>query len=564
MPPEREVLEVDVLFVGAGPASLAGSIHLAKRIKAHNETAKASGAKKIDEPFIGIIEKGAEVGAHSLSGAVFDPKPLRDLIPDHKEKGCPIEAEVSKDELYFLTDKGKIKAPVTPPPLKNHGYYVVSLGDLTKWLAEQAEAEGVEVFPTFPGTELLEKDGRVIGVRTQDKGIDKEGNHKPNYQPGADFTAPVTVFGEGTRGSLAKQLFANHPELMKDRNPMVYGLGVKEVWKIPPGRIKPGEVIHTMNYPLKTDTYGGGWIYGMKDDHISIGLVVGLDYKDPFLDPHAKFQEWKEHPLLKGLIDGGEMVSYGAKTMPLGGYFSVPQLSLDGGILCGDTASMLNPMRLKGIHTAMQSGIFAADAIFDAMLSGDYSRASLKKYDDLVEQSWITTELKSSRNFHQGFENGLWSGLINTSLAFLNGGAGLKNRMSAKAGHESMETIQEYYGAQKAPPAPKQFDGKHTFDKLTDLFKSGTEHLEDQPAHLKILEPDICSNRCTKEYGNPCERFCPANVYVWEQDQNDGKGKVRIDFANCVHCKTCDIMDPYQIINWTTPEGGGGPQYEKL
>lgn len=560
MPPEREELEVDALFVGAGPASLAGAIHLARLIKKHNETAD----KKIDEPFIAVIEKGKEPGAHSLSGAVLDPRALTELMPDHLEKGCPIEGEVSKDDLHFLTGGGSFRLPFTPPPLKNHGCYIVSLGELVKWMAGVAEEEGIEIFSTFPGSEILEDDGRVIGVRTGDKGIDKEGNPKPNHQPGADFLTPVTVLGEGTRGSLTKQLIAKHPELTAGRNPQVYGLGVKELWKVPGGKIAPGQVIHTMGYPLKPDTYGGGFIYGMKDDMVSAGLVTGLDYLDPYLDPHALFQQWKTHPLLRGILGGGTMEAYGAKTMPLGGYYSVPKLSMAGVLLTGDTASLLNPMRLKGIHTAIKSGMLAAEAVFRSMLSGDASAEALSAYDDAVKGSWINGELHGSRNFHQGFDNGLWMGLFHSVMQMATGGRGLKDAMGAEPGHERMHTIDKHYGSMREDPNVHEFDGEYTFDKLTDVYKSGAEHLEDQPAHLKIIDRDICSSRCVKEYGNPCERFCPANVYIWEQAPGEERGEVRIDFANCVHCKTCDIMDPYQVIQWTTPEGGGGPDYQKL
>ncbi len=560
MPPDREVVEVDALFVGAGPASLAGAIHLARLIRKHNETAE----KKIDEPFIAVIEKGKEPGAHSLSGAVLDPAALSELIPDYKEKGCPVEAEVAGEDLYLLTAGGKIRVPFTPPPMRNHGCCVVSVGDLVKWLAGVAEEEGVEIFPTFPGSEILEEDGRVVGVRTADKGIDKEGNEKANYQPGADFLAPVTVLGEGTRGNLAKQLFESHADRFAGKNPQVYGLGIKELWKVPDGRLAPGRVIHTMGFPLKPDTYGGGWLYGMRNGYVSAGLVVGLDYHDPFLDPHACFQEWKTHPVIRGILEGGSLEGYGAKTMPLGGYYSIPRLSSDGVLLAGDTASLLNPMRLKGIHTAIRSGMLAAEAVLRSMITGDSSAGALSSYDEAVRKGPIGDELHRSRNFHQGFDNGLWMGLIHSAAQIATGGRGFRDNMGARPGHERMETIRSFYGGSQPGRPDRSFDGEYTFDKLTDLFKSGTEHLEDQVAHLKILDRDICSNRCAEEYGNPCERFCPANVYIWEKDADGGKGRVRIDFANCVHCKTCDIIDPYQVIRWTPPEGGGGPDYEKM
>jgi len=563
MPQEREVLDVDVLFVGAGPASLAGAIHLARTIRTRNEAAEKSGGKKIEEPFLAVIEKGKEPGAHSLSGAVLDPRALAELLPDFEAKDCPLEAPVGDDDLLFLTAKGKTRVPFTPPSLQNHGKYVISLGEFTRWLAAQAEEEGIEIFPTFPGSEVLWEGENVVGVRTADKGIDKDGNPKPNHQPGADFRAKVTVFGEGTRGSLAKQLFAARPEMTAGRNPQVYGIGVKETWKVPEGRIAPGRVIHTMGYPLAKDTYGGGFVYGMADGYVSIGLVVGLDYLDPFLDPHDRFQAWKEHTVLRSILEGGEMEGYGAKTMPLGGYWSVPKLSIGGGLLVGDSAALLNPLRLKGVHLAMRSGMLAAEAIADALFADDYSADSLAAYDKLYEKDWAAKELHGARNFHQGFDGGLWMGMVHAGLQMLTGGRGIRDRMTAEPGHERMKKIAGYYGAPKEPPKPRAFDNKYLFDKLTDVYKSGTEHPEDQPAHLKIREPDICVSRCVEEYGAPCERFCPASVYEMEFD--DGKPvAVRIDFANCVHCKTCDIMDPYQVIDWTTPEGGGGPDYKKM
>ena len=563
MSTEREVLDVDVLFVGAGPASLAGAIHLARLVRKKNEEAGASGGKKLEELFIGVIEKGKEPGAHSLSGAVVDPRALAELIPDYREKGCPIEGDVCSDDLYFLTGGGKVRVPFTPAPLRNHGKHIVRLGEFTRWLAGIAEEEEVEIFPTFPGRELLFDGENVAGVRTADKGIDKEGKEKPNFQPGPDFRAKVTVLGEGTRGSLAKELFAKRPDLIEGRNPQVYGIGVKEVWKVPDGRIAPGAVIHTMGHPLAKDTYGGGFVYGMKDGLVSAGLVVGLDYRDPFLDPHSLFQEWKRHPLLRSILDGGTMEQYGAKSIPLAGHFAVPRLSLGGALLIGDSASMLNPFRLKGIHLAMKSGMLAAEAIADALFRDDCSAGSLGACDTAFRESWAWKELYGARNFHQGFDDGLWGGLIQAGLQLMTGGRGIRERMTSPPGHERMRKIADYYGTRKEAPAPPAYDNLYTFDKLTDVYKSGTEHGEDQPAHLVIRDPDICAVRCAEEFGNPCERFCPASVYNIERE-GDGPVRVRIDFANCVHCKTCDIMDPYQIIDWTTPEGGGGPEYKGM
>ncbi|MBN1825165.1 MAG: electron transfer flavoprotein-ubiquinone oxidoreductase [Candidatus Eisenbacteria bacterium] len=563
MPVEREVLDVDVLFVGAGPASLAGAIHLAHLIRARNEAAAESGGPSIEEPFIAVIEKGKEAHSHGLSGAVLDPRALKQLLPDYLERGCPLEAMVEGDDLFFLTHSGKIRAPFLPPAMRNHGNYVISLGRFNAWLAGIAEEEGVEIFPTFPGAEPILEEGRVAGVRTADKGRDKEGKEKPNFQPGADFRAKVTVFAEGPRGSLAKKLFRERPELVEGRNPQVYGAGVKEVWKVPDGRITPGRVIHTLGFPLNKDTYGGGWIYGMGEGRVSAGLVVGLDYHDPYLDPHDAFQAWKTHPLVRSILEGGEMEGYGAKTMPLGGYWSIPRLSMNGALLAGDSASFLNPIRLKGIHTAMKSGMLAAETILGALLKNDTGAESLAAFDRAIRSSWIREELRRSRNFHQGFDHGLWMGMIHAGLQMATGGRGIKHRMGASPGHTRMKSVRDYYGARPEPPSPPPPDNAYLFDKPTDVYRSGTEHAEDQPAHLKILDPELCVRECMEKYGAPCTRFCPAEVYEAIEEDGVFKG-IRINFSNCVHCKTCDIMDPYENIEWTTPEGGGGPAYKNM
>lgn len=564
MPSERETLDVDVLFVGAGPASLSGAIHLSRLIRSHNEEMKKSGGDVIEEPFLAVIEKGKEIGAHSLSGAVLDPRALHELFPDFLEKECPLEAMVDQDDLHYLTSKGSLRAPFLPPSMRCHGSYVISLGRFTRWLAEQAEEEGIELFPTFPGAELMMDGRKVLGVRTADKGVDKDGNKKSNFQPGADFKARVTVLAEGPRGSLAKKLFHAYPDLTDGRNPQVYGVGVKELWKVPEERIQPGRVIHTMGFPLSKDTYGGGFIYGMRENLVSVGLVVGLDYHDPFLDPHACFQEWKSHPLLKKLLKGGTMEGYGAQTMPVSGHFAVPRLSMNGLVLAGDTASFLNPMRQKGIHLAMKSGMLAAEAILNGLVKNDFSAETLGAYDRSLRSSWVRDELYGSRNFHQGFDNGLWSGMIHAGLQIMTGGRGIRQRMMSEPGHTRMKKIRDYYGIAREAPAPRAYDNEYLFDKVTDVYKSGAEHPEDQPSHLKILDRAICVEKCTEEYGNPCTRFCPASVYEIEEGEDGKVTDIRVNFANCVHCKTCDIMDPFENIEWTTPEGGGGPDYKSM
>ncbi|MCS6885083.1 MAG: electron transfer flavoprotein-ubiquinone oxidoreductase [Acidobacteriota bacterium] len=554
---QRESLELDVLFVGAGPACLAGAIHLKRLINKHNESATD---RKLEDLTIGIIEKGREVGAHILSGAVMDPRALKELFPDFLKDGAPVEAEVTYDKLLYLTEEAKLVLPFTPPPLVNHGNYVVSLSKMTRWLATKAEELGVDIFPEFPAAEPLYEGNRVVGVRTSDRGIGKDGKPKGNYEPGVDIFAKVTVVGEGCHGSLTKKL-RRQLKLDEGRNPQVYAIGVKEIWELPKGRVKPGHVFHTVGYPLDSNTYGGGWIYHMKDDLLDIGLVVGLDYKDPLLDPHHELQRLKLHPYLQELLNGGKLVAYGAKTIPEGGLYSMPKLYADGLLLVGDSAGFLNSMRLKGIHLAMKSGMMAAEAIFQALLDKDYGAAKLKLYDDLFRSSWAYQELYSARNFHQAFHQGMLAAMINAGLQFVTGGKywGLIERASNGAGHERMQRLVDYYGTRYAVPNRIDFDGKLTFDKLTDVYYSSTNHDEDQPSHLKILEPNICIDRCTKEYGNPCQYFCPAKVY--EIQEEHGKPKLHINFSNCVHCKTCDIMDPYQIIEWVTPEGGGGPGY---
>jgi electron-transferring-flavoprotein dehydrogenase len=569
---ERETLEFDVVFVGAGPANLSGALHLNRLVQKHNEEV-ASGTvsgKPLGDIEIAVIEKGATVGAHILSGAVMDPKALKELMPDFVEQGAPLESPVKEDSFLYLTSKRAIRSPITPPPFKNHGYYIVSLNRLTAWLGEKCEEVGINVFPEFPGADLLYgAEDRVIGVRTGDKGIDKEGKRKANYEPGVDLKAKITVLGEGPRGSLTKQL-VQRLGLDEGREPQVYSIGVKELWELPDNRYPAGRVTHTLGFPSDTQTYGGGWIYGMQNNIINIGYVTGLDYKDPLLDPHAEFQRYKTHPFIAKLLDGGKMIRYGAKTIAAGGYYAMPRTYADGVLLVGDCAGFLNSQRLKGIHSAIKSGMLAAETIFEALLAGDFSAGQLRRYEQLVNDSWIIPELKKVRNFHAGFKHGRWMGMVNTGLQFFTGGRawGLFDRDSAKPGHEEMRKISDYgYHGDKLEQRydDLRFDGKLTFNKVTDVYHAAVGHDEDQPAHLHVLDTNICSTRCAEEYANPCQRFCPAAVYEMVDDgSGNGKRRLQINFSNCVHCKTCDIMDPYQIINWVTPEGGGGPDYKGM
>ncbi|MEW6210608.1 MAG: electron transfer flavoprotein-ubiquinone oxidoreductase [Acidobacteriota bacterium] len=549
---ERETLEMDVLLVGAGPANLSCALHLSRLVAAHNEKNKPG----LGEIQIAIIEKAAEIGAHQLSGAVLDPVSLRDLVPDF-EKSAPLEAPVGEEKVYFLTERGKIAAPFIPPPLRNHGNYVVSLNKLVRWLAELCEAEGVNIFPEFPGWEMLYEGDKVTGVRTGDKGINKEGHPKPNFEPGVDIAAKVTVLGEGVRGSLAKQLI-NRLKLDAASDPQVYSVGVKELWEMPDDRFPAGSVIHTLGWPLDSRTFGGSWIYGMKDRIINVGLAVGLDYCDPRIDPHHEFQKFKTHPLIAELLKDGKLIRYGAKAMPVGGWYTIPQLTADGVMIVGDSGALLNGERLKGIHTAIRSGMLAAETIFDALVAGDYSRAKLESYEKKLKEGHVGRELYKSRNFHQAFDHGRMVGLVAAGISMFTGGR-LPSRLSIKAGHEHM---QKGDGDKGDLYADLKYDDKLTVAKLTDVYYASTAHDEDQPCHLKVLDTNICVERCTVEYGNPCQNFCPANVYEMLEDSE--KRRLQINFSNCVHCKTCDIMDPYQIIDWVPPEGGGGPNYRNM
>jgi electron-transferring-flavoprotein dehydrogenase len=547
---QRETLEADVLIVGAGPAGLACALHLANLIKRHNESA---GASTLSAENIYVLEKGREIGAHQLSGAIMNPKGLAELVPDF-EKSAPLDTPVTDDAALFFTKGSSFRFPITPPPFKNKGNYVVSLNRLTKWLGGLVEKTGVNLFTQFGGAQLIYSRDGIAGVITEDKGVDKHGKPKDNYTPGYELRAKVTVLAEGPRGSLTKQLVEKNK--LDNINPQIYSIGVKELWDVQPGRIQPGYVAHTLGWPVPTDMYGGGWIYGLANNRLSIGLVIGLEYSDPQFDPHEAFQIWKTHPFLKKILEGGKLVRYGAKTIPAGGWYSMPRPYVDGGLIIGDSASFLDSQRLKGIHMAIKSGMLAAETIFEALKAGDTSAAKLSAFQKKVEESYIKKELRLVRNFHQSFQYGLLGGLFHAGLQFVTGGRGLIDPMRVHPGHE------HYHKNGHAPRERFKGDGKLTFDRLTDVYHSGTRHEEDQPCHLIVHDLNICANRCTVEYGNPCQYFCPAAVYEAVQEK-DGF-KLKINAANCVHCKTCDIADPYQIIDWVVPEGGGGPNYEGM
>ncbi|HTC64728.1 MAG TPA: electron transfer flavoprotein-ubiquinone oxidoreductase [Candidatus Saccharimonadales bacterium] len=552
MPVERERLDADVLIVGAGPAGLACALYLSQLIEKHN----ASGAKpELSAENIYVLEKAREIGAHQLSGAVMDPRGLAELVPDW-EKTAPLESAVTDDAAYVLTSSSSYKLPITPPPLQNHGNYIVSLNKLVKWLGGLVEKSGVNLFTQFSGRNLIYEGGGIAGVITEDKGVDKEGRPKDNFTPGYELRAKVTVLAEGPRGSLTKEM-VNRLKL-DGLNPQVYGIGIKELWDVPADRIKPGFVAHTLGWPLDTSMYGGGWLYGLPGNRVSVGMVIGLDYHDPRFDPHAAFQRYKTHPFLKRVLEGGKMVRYGAKTVPYGGWYSMPRQYVDGGLIIGDSASLLNSQRLKGIHIAIKSGMLAAETVFEALKSGDSTAKTLSAFPQKIERSWIKKELWAVRNFHQGFQHGLYAGLFHAGIQFVTGGRGLIDPMRTRPGHE------EYQKLNGSALGPERFkgDGSLTFDRLTDVYHSGTRHEEDQPCHLIVSNLDVCATKCVTEYGNPCQYFCPAAVY--EMVQEKGQPRLKINASNCVHCKTCDIADPYEIITWVPPEGGGGPNYEGM
>jgi electron-transferring-flavoprotein dehydrogenase len=538
----REQMEYDVVVVGAGPSGLAAAIRL-----------KQLAATEGREIAVCVVEKGSEVGAHILSGAVFEPRALDELIPDWRERGAPLVTLASEDRFLLLTGSRALRLP-TPPQMHNHGNYIISLGNLCRWLAGEAEALGVEIYPGFAAAEVLYDDaGRVSGVATGDMGIGKDGRPTERYQPGVELRAKETLFAEGCRGSLTKTLVERF-RLRDGIDPQTYAIGVKELWEAAPSRHQPGLVVHTVGWPLDAGTYGGSFLYHLEDRQMAVGFVIGLDYKNPYLSPFEEFQRFKTHPAIRPFFEDGRRISYGARALNEGGFQSIPRLDFPGGALVGCAAGFLNVPKIKGSHTAMKSGMVAAEATFHR-LSGD-DRASVR---GALEQSWVWDELRQVRNIRPSFRWGLWAGLAYSALDtyVLHGAAPWT--FHNHADHTSLVPADR---AQKiAYPRP---DGRITFDRLSSVFISNTNHEEDQPPHLKLRDPAKAIAVNYRLYDSPEQRYCPAGVYEIVHPEGAGNPYLQINAQNCVHCKTCDIKDPEQNIDWVVPEGGGGPNYPNM
>jgi electron-transferring-flavoprotein dehydrogenase len=542
---DREAMEFDVVVVGAGPSGLTAAIRLKQQAQKNNQ-----------ELSVCVLEKGSEVGAHILSGAVIEPRVLDELIPDWKEQGAPLETAATQDKVLFLTANGQLRIP-TPPQMHNKGNYIVSLGRLCRWLGQQAEALGVEIYPGFAAAEVLyHADGSVKGVATGDMGIGKDGNQTAQYQPGMELHAKQTIFAEGCRGSLTKTLFEKY-DLRKGVEPQTYGIGIKELWEVPAAQHQQGLVIHTVGWPLPTDTYGGSFLYHLENNLVAVGFVVGLDYSNPWLSPYEEFQRYKLHPAIRPHLEGGRRISYGARSLAEGGFQSLPKLTFPGGVLVGDTAGFLNVPKIKGTHMAMQSGLVAADAVFQLLASGQDAGKEATQYTGMLKQTWLWKELYRVRNVRPSFRWGLWGGFAYSALdTALLGYAPWT--LSHHADHACLKPKDQ---TQKIDyPKP---DGKLTFDRLSSVFLSNTNHEENQRCHLQLKDAAVAISVNYARYGSPETRYCPAGVYEIVGEET-GAPKLQINAQNCLHCKTCDIKDPTQNIDWQVPEGGGGPNYPAM
>ncbi|MGB0553929.1 MAG: electron transfer flavoprotein-ubiquinone oxidoreductase [Alphaproteobacteria bacterium] len=547
---ERESMEVDVVIIGAGPSGLAAAIRL-------KQLAVEAGC----EIEVTILEKGSEVGAHILSGAVLEPRALNELLPDWKDMEAPLNTPVTSEQFLYLSETGGFSLPtfLLPPPMKNHGNYIISLGNLCRWLGEQAEALGVEIYPGFAAAEVLyNDDGSVKGVATGDMGVTRDGEQGPNYQVGMELHAKYTFFAEGCRGSLGKQLMAQF-DLREGVEPQTYGLGIKELWEIEPEKHKQGLVVHSTGWPIGNDTYGGSFLYHLENNQVAVGFVVGLDYKNPYLSPFEEFQRFKMHSKIKPTFEGGRRIAYGARALNEGGLQSLPKLTFPGGVLVGCEAGTLNTPKIKGSHTAMKSGMLAAEAAF-AAISADRASDELVEYADAFNNSWVYEELHAARNVRPGFKWGLLGGILNAGIdqVLLRG----KAPWTLKHGHADHETTGN--AADYQPIEYPKPDGVVSFDRLTSVSFSATNHEEDQPVHLTLKDDSVPVDVNLAKYAAPEQRYCPAGVYEILYDDDESNPRLQINSQNCVHCKTCDIKDPTQNIVWVTPEGGGGPNYPNM
>jgi electron-transferring-flavoprotein dehydrogenase len=555
---ERESIDFDVLFVGGGPASLAGAIKLMQLAKEKNLNLE-----------VALIEKGAEIGSHALSGAVMDPRALKELITDYEEKGCPIETPVRGDEFFFLTETSAYPLPFIPKYMHNKGSLIISLSRFTRWLGQLAEEMGVNIFPGFAGKEVLygEDQKTIIGVRTGDKGLGPNGEPKSNFEPGIDLKAKVTVFGEGARGSLFKEI-DKKLNLFAGKMPQVFETGIEEVIELPEEtnyfKTSKGNDIHLMGYPIGLYLPGGAFIYQMGENRLTLGFLTGLCYADPLMDLYETFIKFKSHPFVANLIKGGKVIEAGARAVATGGYYTLPKLAVAGGLFIGASAGIQYMPGLKGIHVSMKSGMLAAEAIIEAIEKDSFSGETLNAYSDLFENSWINDQLYEGRNFYQALSKTNMMKFIHLGAQYFSKGRGFVDNLPLE---EDFKSLKPLNGEQMdIPPGvdPKIYDGKLYVDKLTGVYLSKTKHREDQPSHIIVHDTDLCVNTCYPKYRSPCTRFCPGDVYEIEVDDNSGERRLKLNPSNCLHCKTCDIKDPYENITWTCPEGGEGPGYTLL
>ena len=553
---EREKIEFDVLFVGGGPANLAGAIRLMQIAREKNITLE-----------VALIEKGSDIGSNALSGAVLNPIALKELVPDFLQRGCPIEKTVRDDEFYFLTKNKYYHLPFIPRYMHNKNFFIISLSKFTKWLAGIAEELGINIFPGFAGKEILYAlDQKTItGVRTGDKGLGKDGTPKGNFEPGIDLLAKVTVLGEGSKGSLVRDI-EEKLDIFSGKMPQVFETGIKEVIQLPEKNYfttSKGNDIHTYGYPLGLNTPGGGFIYEMKDNKVSIGYLTALSYSDPMLDPYEEFIKFKRHPFVANIIKNGKVIEQGARTVPTGGYFTMPMLSVDGGVFAGSCASIHNTPALKGIHVSMKSGMLAAEAVMKAVEKNSFTQETLGYYNELFEKSWVKEEIFEGRNFSQTLsKKGLFKFIL-LGAQYFTKGRGIYDNMPIEEDCKTLR-IAENGGRAGKNSDKKIFDGVLYVDKLTGVYLSKTMHREDQPCHIIVHDKNLCVNQCFTDYQCPCTKFCPGNVYEIEIDEKTSQRRLKLNPANCLHCKTCEIKDPFRNITWTCPEGGDGPGYTIL